>query len=58
MTTAPLLWPIVVCLFAILSAATLLVATTLLEHLIALPALNHDLPGRQRADVHINGKGR
>jgi hypothetical protein len=58
MNAAPLLWPIAVCLFAILSAAALLVATTLLEHLIALPASNHDPLGQQRAAVRINRKGR
>ena len=57
MTTAPSLWPIVVCLFAILSAAVPLVATRLLDHLIALPAPNHD-PLGQRAAVRINRKGR
>jgi hypothetical protein len=48
MTTAPLLWPIVVCIFSILFAPTLLFATTLLEHLIASPELNHDVLRRRR----------
>lgn len=58
MTTAPSLWPTAVCLIAILSAAASLIATRLLEHLIALPALNHDPLGRQRADLRINRKER
>lgn len=58
MTTAELLWPIVVCLLAILSADALLVATRLLGHLMEPPALNNDLLGRRRADVPINRKGR
>ena len=58
MTIAPSFWPIVVCLFAILSAAALLVATSLLGRLIALPAPNHDPLGRQRAADRINGKER
>jgi hypothetical protein len=58
MTIAPLLWPIVLCLVVISSATALLLATTLLERLIVLPALDHHTPVRQRADVHINGKGR
>lgn len=58
MTTAPLLWPVAVALVAILSAAALLVVTSLLERLIARPVLNHDLPGWRRADVRINRKGR
>jgi hypothetical protein len=58
MTTAELLWPIVVCLFGILSADAMLVATRLLGHLMELPALDNDLLGRQRVDVLINRKER
>jgi hypothetical protein len=58
MSDTPSLWPIVVCLFAILTAPTSLVGTRLHEHLIALPALNHDPLERQRAAVRINRKGR
>lgn len=58
MTTGPTLWPIVVCLFVVLLAPTLLFATTLLEHLITPPAPNPEVTLRQRADVPINRKER
>lgn len=58
MPSEPSLWPIVVCLFAMLLAPTLLFATTLLEQLIASPVLNPEVPRRQKADVPVNGKER